>query len=134
MTKKRNFAIGTVLVAGAGYIVGLLTAPKSGKDTRKDIQQAAANVKNEAERKLKQAHSDLNKLLGDASNIVEKSKSKVSVEFTKAHSNAEKVGKKAKLLLSAVHEGEADDKDLQQAIDDVKKATTHLKKFVNKKA
>lgn len=134
MTKKRSFAIGTLLVAGAGYIVGLLTAPKSGKDTRKDIQEAVTNVKNEAERKLKQAHSELNKLLVDATSIVEKSKGKANDEFMKARSNAEKAGKKAKLLLSAVHEGEADDKDLQKAIDDVKKATTHLKKFVTKKA
>ncbi len=133
MSKKRNFAVGGVLLAGIGYIAGLLTAPKSGVETRKDIKNAALSTKNEAERKLKQAHSELNHLIDDATAMVTKSKEKVSAEFTKAKSAAEKAGSKARILLSAVHEGEADDKDLQKAINDVKKATSHLKKFVTKK-
>ena len=133
MIKKRSLAIGTLLVAGAGYVAGLLTAPKSGRDTRKDIQKAALSAKSEAERKLKQAHSELSQLQADATKLIEKSKGKINTEFTKARKNAEVVGKKARLVLSAVHEGEADDKDLQKAVNDVKKATSHLKKFVTKK-
>lgn len=133
MIKRRSIAIGTLIVAGAGYIAGLLTAPKSGRDTRRDIQNAAVNIKSDAERKLKQAHSELNKLQADAANLVNKSKAKANDEFSEARANAEKVAKKARILLSAVHEGEAEDQDLQKAINDVKKATTHLRKFVTKK-
>ena len=133
MIKKRSLAIGTLLVAGAGYVAGLLTAPKSGRDTRKDIQKATQTAKNEAERKLKQAHIELNKLQDEAKKFVDKSKGKASTELSKARKNAEVVAKKARLVLSAVHEGEEGDKDLQIAINEVKKATSHLKKFVTKK-
>ncbi len=133
MINKRSLAIGTLLAAGAGYIAGLLTAPKSGREARKDIHKAAQSAKSEAERKLKQAHSELSKLQNDATKLFEKSKGKVNTEFSKARKNAEVVGKKARLVLSAVHEGEDGDKDLQNAISDVKKATSHLKKFVTKK-
>jgi phage gp36-like protein len=39
---------------------------------------------------------------------------------------------KIRELLSAVHEGGADDKDLQAAIKDATKAVEHLKSFVKK--
>lgn len=134
MTKKSTAAIGTVLVAAAGYVAGLLTAPKSGRETRKDIRKAAQKAKTEAERKLKQAHSELNKLLDEAAAVASKSKDRAGDEFEKARAQAEKIRQKTRELLSAVHEGEAEDRDLQKAIDDIKKASSHLKKFVAKKS
>ena len=133
MVKKRTVAFGSLIVAGVGYVAGVLTAPKSGKETRKDIKKAAISAKNESERKLKQAHSELTKLLDEAGEIANKSKEKVSEEFAKARSGAEQVRQKTRVLISAIHEGEAQDKDLQHAIDEAKKATSYLKKFVNKK-
>lgn len=134
MTKKSTAAIGTVLVAAAGYIAGLLTAPKSGRETRKDIRKAAQKAKSEAERKLKQAHSELNKLLDEAAALASKSKGKAGDEFEKARARAEKIRQKTRELLSAVHEGEAEDRDLQKAINDIKEASSYLKKFVTKKS
>ena len=134
MIKKRTIAIGSLLVAGAGYVAGLLTAPKSGRETRKDIRRTALKAKSDAEHGLKQAHSELNKLLDEASAFAKKSTSKVSGEFEKARAQAEAVRTKTRELLSAVHEGEAEDRDLQKAIDDVKKATGHLKKYIGKKS
>lgn len=132
MGKKRTLAIGTILVAGAGYIAGLLTAPKSGKETRKDIRKAALKAKSEAEHKLKQAHSELTHLLDQASALAKHSQGKLSEEFEKARNAAEAVRQRTRELLSAVHEGEAEDSELQKAIDDVKKASGHLKKYVEK--
>ena len=37
---------------------------------------------------------------------------------------------KAREMLSAIHEGDAEDKDLQKAIDDVNAAISHLRKFM----
>ena len=134
MIKKRTVAIGSMLIAGAGYVAGILTAPKSGRETRKDIHKAALKAKSELERKLKQAHSELNSLLDEASDLAKKSKGKINAEFEKARAQAEKIRQKTRELFSAVHEGEAEDRDLQKAITDIKKASSHLKKFLVKKS
>lgn len=132
MIKKRTAAIGTLIIAGAGYVAGILTAPKSGRETRKDIRKAAQKAKTEAERKLKRAYSELDNVLEQARNLASKSKGKVNSDVEKAQAQAQKAHQKARELLSAVHEGEADDKDLQKAIDEVKKAGANLKKFLTK--
>ena len=132
MANKRNVAVGTLLVAAAGYVAGLLTAPKSGRETRKDIRNAALKAKSEGERKLKLAHSELNTLLTEVSARVDKSRSKAGEEFNKAREKAEIVRDKTRVLLSAIHEGEAEDEDLNIALQDVKAAIKHLKQYVSK--
>ncbi len=134
MSKKSKFALGTLLAAGAGYVIGLLTAPKSGRETRTDILRASRQAKVEAERKLKEAHSEFSKLIDEATVVAQNSKGKVSDEFAKARIQADQVKQKTKELLSAIHEGEAEDSDLQGAITDIKKATNHLKKFVTRQS
>lgn len=129
---KRGIAVGTVLVAAAGYVAGLLTAPKSGRETRKDIRHTALRAKTEAERKLKVAHSELAGLMNQASELAKKSKHTADEELKKAIERAKNVGTKTKIILSAVHEGEAEDHDLQLALDEVKVAIKHLKQYVAK--
>ncbi|HSX46934.1 MAG TPA: YtxH domain-containing protein [Patescibacteria group bacterium] len=133
MVRKKTIALGTVIAAGVGYVAGLLTAPKSGRETRQDIRSAALKAKTEAERKLKQAHSELTTMLDEAATLAKKSKGKVNEGLNKARKQAETVRQKTREVLSAIHEGEAEDKDLQKAIDDVKKASAHLKKYLEKK-
>ncbi len=43
--------------AAAGFAAGILTAPKSGKETRADIKKKAVELKNEAEKGAKKAKS-----------------------------------------------------------------------------
>ncbi len=132
MSNKRNIAVGTVLVAAAGYVAGLLTAPKSGRETRKDIRNAAQKAKGEAERKLKNAHGELTKLVNEATEAAKNSKNKASEELKKAIEKADTVRQKTRVILSAIHEGEAEDKDLQSALDEVKTAIKHLKQYAAK--
>lgn len=132
MSNKRNVAVGTLLVAAAGYVAGLLTAPKSGRETRKDIRNAALKAKSEGERKLKAAHSELNALLAEASLKASKTRTKATEELGKARVKAETIRDKTKVLLSAIHEGEAEDDDLNIALQDVKAAIKHLKQYVSK--
>lgn len=133
MGKKGKLAFGAVLAAGAGYLMGLLTAPKSGRETRKDIQNTAQKAKSEAEHKLKLAHSELSHLADEASKIAKNSKAKANAELKAALKQAETVRQKARELLSAVHEGEAEDRDLQKALNDAKKSISHLKNYLGKK-
>lgn len=133
MQKRSKVAIGTILAAGIGYAAGVLTAPKSGRETRKDIRKKAAAAKSEAEQKLKVAHSDLNRLIDEVSAKAGKSKEKISKETKEALAKATIAKQKAKELLSAIHEGEAEDADLKNALAEAKDALTHLKKYLGKK-
>lgn len=134
MSRKRSAAIGTVIAAGVGFVAGILSAPKSGRETRNDIRKAALKAKKEAEVNLKNLHSELNRLIDESSDFASKQKGILNKEFEKAREQAVKVRQKTRELLSAVHEGEAEDKDLQRAIDDVRKASDHLKKYLEKKS
>lgn len=133
MQKRAKAALGTALAVGAGYLAGVLTAPKSGRETRKDIRKKAQAAKSEAERKLKEAHSELHALISDANTKLKTSKNKATIEVKEAIAKAEAAKTKAKEVLSAIHEGEADDRDLQKAVNDAKRAVTHLKNYLGKK-
>jgi gas vesicle protein len=57
-TKKKSnsggaFALGAAFGAIAGGIAGILTAPKSGKDTRADIKREGTKVVNGAKSQVK---------------------------------------------------------------------------------
>lgn len=130
MSKARKFALGAVIAAGAGYVAGILTAPKSGKETRKDIQNAAIKAKTEGEKQLKQLHSELTDLIDKAQKRAQDVKKGARKGYDSAVSTAQTAKEKARTVLSAVHEGEAKDKDLKRAIAESKKAIEHLKAFL----
>jgi len=46
--------------------------------------------------------------------------------------NAKVAKEKAREILSAVHEGDADDKDLKKAVDEASKAVAHLRTYLKK--
>jgi gas vesicle protein len=52
---KGKFALGALFGAAVGLVAGILTAPKSGKETRADIKAKANEVKSEATKKAAQA-------------------------------------------------------------------------------
>ena len=135
MSKKTRNIAGIALIMGlAGYAAGLLTAPKSGKETRKDLKNAANAKKTEAEKKLKAAHSELNELLEKGKNRAKDVKSTAKTELTEALTKAQAAKEKARDILSAFHEGDADDADLQKAVKEANAAIKHLKTFVKKDA
>lgn len=45
---KAKFALGALIGVAAGFVAGILTAPKSGKETRQDIKQKVTDTKEEA--------------------------------------------------------------------------------------
>lgn len=126
----RRFAIGAVVAAAAGYVTGLLTAPKSGKETREDIKDAANIGIHEAERQLKRLHTELTDVLAQAKDGGDKLSGKARQELDMAMTASKQVKEMVREILSAVHEGRADDKELQKAIADAQKAVKHLKSYV----
>lgn len=129
---NRNIALGTLLIGLAGYAVGLLTAPKSGRETRRQLQKQAARAKTEAEKRLKALHSELSALIVDGRVRVGKVKSDMRMKYADALDKAQIAKEKAREILSAVHEGDAEDRDLQEAIKEVNNAIEHLKKYADK--
>lgn len=130
----RNVAIGAAIAGVAGYVTGILTAPKSGKETRKDIKNKAAQAKAEAEKRLKKMHSELNELIATGKKRLKDATSTTKVGFSEALDKAVAAKEKAREMLSAIHEGQADDKDLEAAVKEVNDAIDHLKKYVKKNA
>lgn len=127
-----KWAAGALAAGVAGYVAGVLTAPKSGKETREDIKHAANKAKTEAEKKLKVVLSELNSRLDQAKTEGNKLKGKAREDYDKVVANAVTAKNKVREILSSIHEGDAEDPELKKALDDAKKALKHLEKFVKK--
>jgi gas vesicle protein len=128
----RKFAIGAAITGLVGYLAGILTAPKAGKETREDIRNKATETYAAAEKELKKLHTELNDLIGDASETLDKLKGKSGDGLHQAIEKSQAVRQKARELLSSLHDGEAEDKELQKAITEASKAIEHLKEFLKK--
>jgi gas vesicle protein len=128
----KKFALGAVFAAAAGYVAGILTAPKSGKETRTDIKNATIKARQEAEKKLKQLHSELDQLIEKAKAGAKKLQKGAAEEFATVIAQAQIAKQKAREVLSALHEGDAADKDLQSALKEAQNASDHLRKYLKK--
>lgn len=129
-TKK--LALGALFGIITGFVAGLLTAPKSGKETRQDIKDTAGKVTREAEKKLKQLHTELSDVIDSAKATVKREGAKAKKELEKALAAAETTQQKVKEVISAVRDGEADSPELEKALKEAGAAKDHLKKFLAK--
>lgn len=130
--KERNLALGAVIGAGVGYLAGILTAKQSGKETRQDIANATIAAKKKAETTIKTLHSDLVTMLKQGEELLKTTKSGAQEGFVKALEAAKKARDRSREVLSAIHEGDATDADLKDAINEANKAIEHLKVFLSK--
>ena len=128
----KRFAIGAVIAGAAGYVAGMLTAPKSGKETRQDIKDATNKSMNEAEKELKKLHTQLSGALDDAKVNKDKLSGKAQKDLGDLLDKAKDTKEKAREMLSAIHEGSAEDKDLSKAIKDANAAIDHIKEYLKK--
>lgn len=128
----KKFAIGAGIAALAGFLAGVLTAPKSGKETRADIKNTAQRSVTQAEKELKRLHTELSELLEDLVGKEGELQGKAAREVENVVEKAKISKEKARELLSALHEGDAEDKDLKKAIDDANKAIDHIKDYLKK--
>lgn len=130
--KGKNIAIGTLVGLGVGFVAGILTAPKSGKETREDIKTAAIKTKAQAEKAIKTLLSELNTLLSKGEELIKETKAGAQSSLSKAVSRAKLAKEQVREVLSALHEGDAEDKDLKDAITEATNAIDALKKFLAK--
>jgi gas vesicle protein len=128
----RNVAIGVVLAAAAGYVAGILTAPKSGKETRQDLKNTAIATKEQMEAKIKSLQADASKLLKDANSRLKSLSGAAKAELQEAIVRAQIAKDKAREVVRALNNGEADDEDLNNAVQDLRTSISHLKIYASK--
>lgn len=125
-----KFALGAALSAIAGYVAGVLTAPQSGKETRQDIKSKAVDTYAAAEKQLKKLHTELSDVIDEVSDKFESFKDRKDV--SSALDKGRDAKQKAREVLSTLHDGEGEDKDLKKAIADATKSIEHLRDFLRK--
>jgi gas vesicle protein len=128
----KRLAVGSSLAAVAGYIAGLLTAPQSGKETREDIADSAIKRRKESEKELKHLNNELGDVINDAKKRGEKVSKKTQAELKDVLEKAVDTKEKVREVLSALHEGDAEDQDLKRAIKNASQALEHLRDFIKK--
>lgn len=128
---KRRFGLGIIIGAIAGVVAGLLTAPKSGKETRDDIKNKAMDVKGVAERRLKDAHKELCELSDEAKKKTVKLQGKASKELEELISKADALKDKIKIAITSIKSGDDDNDDA--TIDQLLKDLNSLKEKIVEK-
>lgn len=135
MNKKSNaskFAIGALLAAVVGFVTGILTAPKSGKETRQDIKDTTGKIVAEAEKELKDLKTQLDKFMGQAKTKAGELSGKAKKELEDLTARADSARLKAKDVLDGFRDGNSTDKDLSKAVKESKEALNHLKTYLKK--
>ena len=128
----KRVAIGAVFTGIGGYVAGILTAPKSGRETRQDIKEVAVTTTAEAEKRLKELHTELNNLLRQAKAKSSKYTGRAKTEYDRLVGVTDRAKQKAREILSAIHEGDAEDKDLKKVVKETREAVKHLEAFLKK--
>jgi len=128
----KKVAIGSTIAAGVGYLAGLLTAPKSGKDTRKDIKNVSDRKIAEAEKELKKIYSELDQALEKTKQQGGKLSIKAKKELAELQVAANDTKEKIREMISAIHEGDTQDADLRKAIKQANASIKNLKKYLQK--
>jgi gas vesicle protein len=139
MTKKdeiKRTALGIGLSAAAGFVAGVLIAPKSGKQSREDLSNKTKSELSLAEDKLKLLHSQINELISVAKDggreldIDSRAAKKYAMILDSAKSAKEKLS----LILDAIKQGgSSEDQELNKAIKEAEQAINHAKSFLLKK-
>src|SRR4051812_24693522 len=108
----RKIAIGSTIAGLAGYLAGVLTAPKTGQQTRKDISKKAVNLKDDTEYQLMDLNDELKDLIKNTKVKTLALSSSARAEFNEAVVRAKDTQNKTAQVLKAAKAGEASDPDL----------------------
>jgi gas vesicle protein len=126
----RNIAVGSAIAGLLGYVAGILTAPKSGKQTREDIANKAGDVKDNIEDQLYQLNEELKELIKSTKVKTMSLNSSARAEFNEAVVKAKDAQNKSMEVLKAAKAGEASDPDLNKAVKQARQAIKNLSRFL----
>jgi len=126
----RKVALGAALAAVGGYLAGVLTAPKSGKETRRDLADKAGELKNDTGAQLQAAQEELAATIKKAQTKTVALSAQAREEFNETMIRAKDASNKAKMVIKAMKAGEAEDPELNKAVKQAKLAQKNLSKFL----
>jgi gas vesicle protein len=128
----KRLAVAAGLAAAVGYVAGLLTAPKSGKETREDLKNAAKTGLDQAERQLKNISMELADLVEEGKQRGADMSDKARKQLDELVAQARAAREKAREVVAAVHQGDAEDDDLRIAVNQANSALGHLRDYLKK--
>lgn len=126
----RKLAIGSAIAGAAGYLAGILTAPKSGQQTRKSIADKAGDLRDDTEDQLQDLNAELKDLIKSTKVKTVALSSSARAEFNEAVVKAKDAQNKSAQVLKAAKAGEASDPDLNKAVKQARQAIKNLAKFL----
>jgi gas vesicle protein len=125
----KKMALSALIAGAAGYVGGILTAPKSGRETRKQLANDAEGIKENTEVQLQKVNDDLKELLKEAKTRTLALSSQAKEEFNEALLRAKDAQNKTSSTLKALKAGQADDPELNRAVKQARQAAKNLGKF-----
>lgn len=128
----KRLAVAVGLAAAVGYVAGLLTAPKSGKETREDLKNAAKTGMDQAERQLRNLSSELADLVEEARKRGADMNDRARKQLDDLVAQARDAREKAREVVAAVRAGDAQDDDLRLAVNQASSALNHLRDYLKK--
>lgn len=127
-----NVVLGLAIGLTAGYVAGILTAPKSGKETRQDIKDATDHAVKLAQEKIRTLQAQVSELAEVAAARAKSLSARGKQELDELVENAKDKQYKAKAVLAAVKDGDADDPELRKAVESANDAKESLANFLKK--
>ncbi len=132
-TTFKKMAAGAAVAAAVGYVAGLLSAPKSGREMRKEIKSMVPDDAHDLKEKIKLLYDELVELLSiskqESMDLSPRNQEKLALASKKAIIAKEKL---AAIIANLKHDSHSD-KDLKSAIRDAERAVYHFKEFLLKK-
>lgn len=130
--QSKGIAIGAAIGAVAGVVTGILFAPKSGKETREDIKNAAEKAGTKLHDEAVKLQDEAKTLLVKVENRAKEASGKTA-DSAKEHADVMKdKARRVATVLKAVKDGEASDDDLQDAVTQLKAAKNSVQAFLSK--
>lgn len=129
----RNVGIAAVVGLAAGYALGILTAPKSGKETREDIKDASTKAYKAAEARLKDVYEDLGDVIEKAGKQAKQLNEKGRAQLDSLVSAAHDAQARVKKLVGSARNGEGTPEEFEDAVKAAREAKSELQDYIDKK-
>ncbi|MGH7195968.1 MAG: YtxH domain-containing protein [Candidatus Saccharimonadales bacterium] len=130
--QTKKLAVGTSMAAAAGFVAGILTAPRSGQKTINQLKKSGQKGLRRADSQYAKTQDQLNQALDDAKLEAAKLSGKAKDELNDAAAKAQLAKDKTQTVFDSVRRGATSDKDLQKALDNAKSALKNLKDYLQK--
>ena len=128
MTKTKKIIKGLVGVFTLGYLAGVLSAPKSGKNSRKQIRDLSEASAKDIEKELKHALSQTQEALKQ----IVRDNPKLTDNLNRLKTSAEKQETKLRNILQAISGKKNVDDDFDEILKESRRLVKEMKHYLEK--